>query len=183
MTAAAAAAAAGPGTYVLTSGPCVPTVCIDVHRQPHIDQAPHSMTTDDRSPKPNPPETVVHGGRSCIEGGGKRARLARALGKGLGGARQWLSRRVAAPTARIRQAAGAEVLGKKKMGRALGAWAVAALVFGCLQAAAPGVARAIALPAPSADGAVPSSPLSPWQRGLILGYVGNETDRICWLAG
>jgi hypothetical protein len=58
---------------------------------------------------------------------------------------------VAAPTSRIKGAAAAR-LKDGSAARAMGVWALAGLALVCLHAAAPGVAQAMALPAPSGDG-------------------------------
>lgn len=85
---------------------------------------------------------------------GRRARLARALGKGARGLRQWAAARTAGGQARIRRmAASSKGLGLGMKGGKWGLWAAAALAVVCLQAAAPGLAQAMALPAPSGDGA------------------------------
>ena len=94
---------------------------------------------------------------------GTRARLTRALGQGARGLRQWAGQCVTGCQARIQRAAqGAKELGvvgghratTTKWG-ALGWTAAAAMVVAvvCLHAGAPGLAQAMALPAPSGDGA------------------------------
>lgn len=90
---------------------------------------------------------------------GARARLTRALGQGARGVRQWAGQCAASCQARIQRVVnGVKGLGtwgrKTTKWGALG-WTAAAMMVAvvCLHAAAPGLAQAMALPAPSGDGA------------------------------